>query len=129
MPPLKLSPHPKVKESEEQKELANWLIEVVLPSHVMNHIKLKRQYSKNYDCVGVLFLSLCNFGEFFEETYEGGRNLLRVLNEISVDFDRLFDEPQYASVEKIKSIGIIMLFSWPNLEITVRRKDEKLCVY
>lgn len=97
--------HRKVKETEEQKELANWLIEVVLPSHVMNHIKLKKQYSKNYDCVGVLFLSLCNFGEFFEETYEGGRNLLRVLNEISVDFDRLFDEPQYASVEKIKSIG------------------------
>lgn len=97
--------HLKVKDTEEQRELANWLIEVVLPSHVMDCVKLKQQYSKNYDCVGVLFLSLCNFGEFFEETYEGGRNLLRVLNEISVDFDRLFDEPQYANVEKIKSIG------------------------
>jgi len=95
----------KVQETREQKDLASWLIDVVLPTHVIDHVKLKKQYSKNYDCVGVLFLSLCNFGEFFEETFEGGRNLLRVLNEISVDFDRLFDEPKYSNVEKIKSIG------------------------
>ncbi len=95
----------KVTYATEQKELANWLIEVVLPNHVVSHVQAKKQYSRNYDCVGVLFVSLCNFGEFFEETYEGGRELLRVLNEITVDFDRLFDEPKYTNVEKIKSIG------------------------
>lgn len=50
-------------------------------------------------------MSLCNFSEFFEEAFEGGRELLRVLNEITVDFDGLLDEPKYKNVEKIKSIG------------------------
>lgn len=95
----------RVKNSREQKELANWLIEVVLPTHVMDYIKERRQYSRNYDHVGVLFVSLCNFSEFFEEAYEGGRELLRVLNEITIDFDRMFDEPRYKNIEKIKSIG------------------------
>jgi len=95
----------KVMYATEQKELANWLIEVVLPNHVVSHVQAKKQYSRNYDCVGVLFVNLCNFSEFYEETYEGGRELLRVLNEITVDFDRLFDDPKYSDVEKIKSIG------------------------
>ncbi len=92
----------KVTYAREQKELANWLIEVVLPTHVVDHVQEKKQYSKNHECVGVLFVSLCNFWEFFEESYEGGRELLRVLNEITIDFDRLFDEPKYKNVEKIK---------------------------
>ncbi|CAF0901498.1 unnamed protein product [Brachionus calyciflorus] len=95
----------KITHAKEQKELANWLIDIVIPAHVISHVKEKRQYSRNYDCVGVLFVSLCNFSEFFEESYEGGRELLRVLNEISIDFDRLFDEPKFKNVEKIKSIG------------------------
>lgn len=114
----------KVKDAREQKDLANWLIEVVLPTHVISHVQLKKQYSKNYDCVGVLFLSLCNFSEFFEETFEGGRNLLRVLNEISVDFDRLFDEPQYANVEKIKSIGPTFMIA-SGLQNTENKPDKK----
>jgi class 3 adenylate cyclase len=95
----------KIKNAKEQKELTNWLIEVVLPNHVVGFIKEKKQYSQNYDSVGVLFVSLCNFSEFFEEAYEGGRELLRVLNEITIDFDRMFDEPRYKNIEKIKSIG------------------------
>ena len=95
----------KVKYAKEQKELADWLIGVVLPNNVIGYVQEKRQYSCNYESVGVLFVSLCNFGEFFEETYEGGRELLRILNEITVDFDRLFDEPKYSNIEKIKSIG------------------------
>ncbi len=114
----------KVQETREQKDLASWLIDVVLPTHVIDHVKLKKQYSKNYDCVGVLFLSLCNFGEFFEETFEGGRNLLRVLNEISVDFDRLFDEPKYANVEKIKSIGSTFMIA-SGLQNTSNDPDNK----
>lgn len=103
--------HLRVVNAREQKELASWLIDVVLPSHVVNHVKEKKQYSRNYDCVGVLFVSLCNFWEFFEESYEGGRELLRVLNEITVDFDRLFDDPKYKNVEKIKSIGSTIMIA------------------
>lgn len=95
----------KITNAKEQKDLANWLIDIVIPSHVISYVKEKKQYSMNYECVGVLFVSLCNFSEFFEESYEGGRELLRVLNEISIDFDRLLDEPKYNEIEKIKSIG------------------------
>jgi class 3 adenylate cyclase len=101
----------KVAYAKEQKELANWLIEVVLPAHVVDNVKEKKQYSRNFNCVGVLFVSLCNFGEFFEETYAGGRELLRILNEITVDFDRLFDDPKYKDIEKIKSIGSTIMIA------------------
>ena len=114
----------KVANTKEKKELANWLIEVVLPNHVVTNVKEKKPYSRNYDCVGVLFVSLCNFGEFFEETYESGRELLRVLNEISVDFDRLYDEPKYKNLEKIKSIGpTFMIASGLSPEINNDKND------
>jgi class 3 adenylate cyclase len=115
----------KVTYAREQKELANWLIEVVLPAHVVDHVQEKKQYSKNHECVGVLFVSLCNFWEFFEESYEGGRELLRVLNEITVDFDRLFDDPKYKNVEKIKSIGsTFMIASGLNPEASQDESDK-----
>jgi class 3 adenylate cyclase len=93
------------KTNNEQKELANWLIDVVLPAHVVEHVQARKQYSRNYDCVGVLFVSLCNYSEFYEEKFLGGRELIRILNEITVDFDRLFDDPKYQNIEKIKNIG------------------------
>jgi class 3 adenylate cyclase len=94
-----------INSSKDQKDLANWLIDVVIPAHVVEHVKAKKQYSHNYDCVGVLFVSLCNYAEFYEETFQGGRELIRVLNEISIDFDQLLDDPRYRNIEKIKSIG------------------------
>lgn len=119
--------HLRVTYAREQKELANWLIDVVLPLHVVDHVKEKKQYSSNYKCVGVLFVSLCNFWEFFEESYEGGRELLRVLNEITVDFDRLFDDPKYKNVEKIKSIGsTIMIASGLNPEESINESNKHL---
>lgn len=95
----------KVNSTKEEKDLANWLIDVVIPAHVVEHVKAKKQYSHNYECVGVLFVSLCNYAEFYEETFQGGREFIRVLNEISIDFDQVLDEPRYRSIEKIKSIG------------------------
>ena len=95
----------------------------------MAHIKEKRQYSKNYNHVGVLFVSLCNFSEFFEEAYEGGRELLRVLNEITIDFDRMFDEPRYKNIEKIKSIGSTYMIAsglCPNDEDNEQSSSDEL---
>lgn len=36
---------------------------------------------------------------------QGGREFLRVLNELFMDFEELFNEPKYKDVEKIKTIG------------------------
>jgi adenylate cyclase 9 len=41
----------------------------------------------------------------YEENFEGGREFLRVLNEVIGDFDELLDRADFAHVEKIKTIG------------------------
>ena len=68
----------------------------------------------------VLFASITNWNEMYEENFEGGREFLRVLNEVIGDFDELLDRPEFChgsferlavefvgllSVEKIKTIG------------------------
>lgn len=55
--------------------------------------------------MGVIFASIVNFSEFYEETYEGGKECYRVLNELIGDFDELLRKDEFKSVEKIKTIG------------------------
>lgn len=120
----------KVNSTKEEKDLANWLIDVVIPAHVVEHVKAKKQYSHNYDCVGVLFVSLCNYAEFYEETFQGGRELIRVLNEISIDFDQVLDEPRYRSIEKIKSIGsTFMIASGLNVDDDDNNRNDPVKRY
>lgn len=66
---------------------------------------MTQSYSKNHDSVGVIFASIVNFSEFYEESYEGGKECYRVLNELIGDFDELLRKPEFKSVEKIKTIG------------------------
>lgn len=66
---------------------------------------MTQSYSKNHDSVGVIFASIVNFSEFYEESYEGGKECYRVLNELIGDFDDLLRKPEFKSVEKIKTIG------------------------
>lgn len=66
---------------------------------------MTQSYSKNHDSVGVIFASIVNFSEFYEETYEGGKECYRVLNELIGDFDELLRKEEFKSVEKIKTIG------------------------
>lgn len=67
--------------------------------------QVTQSYSKNHDSVGVIFASIVNFSEFYEETYEGGKECYRVLNELIGDFDELLRKDEFKSVEKIKTIG------------------------
>lgn len=67
--------------------------------------QVTQSYSKNHDSVGVIFASIVNFSEFYEESYEGGKECYRVLNELIGDFDELLRKPEFKSVEKIKTIG------------------------
>ena len=66
-------------------------------------LKTKAKYSENHRDVGVVFASIINFNDLYDESYHGGKEYLRVLNEIIGDMDDLLQ--RYSSVEKIKTIG------------------------
>ncbi|XP_037086581.1 adenylate cyclase type 9-like isoform X1 [Pollicipes pollicipes] len=82
---------------------ADWLLHQIIPVHVADVIKTKAKYSENHHDVAVVFASIINFNALYDETYHGGREYLRVLNEIIGDMDDLLKK--YPSVEKIKTIG------------------------
>ncbi|XP_069761465.1 adenylate cyclase type 9 isoform X1 [Narcine bancroftii] len=91
---------------QSMKDQADWLLHNIIPAHVADQLKVTPHYSKNHEDVGVIFASIVNFSEFYEENYEGGKECYRVLNELIGDFDELLSKPQYNSnIEKIKTIG------------------------
>ncbi|KAJ3614048.1 hypothetical protein NHX12_017625 [Muraenolepis orangiensis] len=90
---------------QNMRDQAEWLLGNIIPIHVAEQLKVTQSYSKNHDNVGVIFASIVNFSEFYEESYEGGKECYRVLNELIGDFDELLRKPEFANVEKIKTIG------------------------
>jgi len=50
-----------------------------------------------------------NFDDFYDESFEGGKEYLRVLNELLGDFEDLFDLEKYKDIEKIKTIGSCLM--------------------
>uniref|UniRef100_A0A3Q4NBN5 adenylate cyclase n=1 Tax=Neolamprologus brichardi TaxID=32507 RepID=A0A3Q4NBN5_NEOBR len=99
-------------EMETMENVNKLLLQNVLPLHVASffvgkNINNQDLYSQSYDCVCVLFASVPQFKEFYNETSENndGLECLRFLNEIISDFDELLSKPKFSSVEKIKTIG------------------------
>ncbi|KAK1162787.1 hypothetical protein AOXY_G17736 [Acipenser oxyrinchus oxyrinchus] len=90
---------------QTMRDQADWLLRNIIPYHVAEQLKVTQSYSKNHDNVGVIFASIVNFSEFYEENYEGGKECYRVLNELIGDFDELLNKQQYSNIEKIKTIG------------------------
>lgn len=90
---------------QSMRDQADWLLRNIIPFHVAEQLKVSQSYSKNHDSGGVIFASIVNFSEFYEENYEGGKECYRVLNELIGDFDELLSKPDYGSIEKIKTIG------------------------
>ncbi|XP_040853445.1 adenylate cyclase type 9-like [Ochotona curzoniae] len=90
---------------QSMRDQADWLLRNIIPYHVAEQLKVSQTYSKNHDSGGVIFASIVNFSEFYEENYEGGKECYRVLNELIGDFDELLGKPDYSSIEKIKTIG------------------------
>uniref|UniRef100_A0A8C3VY40 Adenylate cyclase type 9 n=1 Tax=Catagonus wagneri TaxID=51154 RepID=A0A8C3VY40_9CETA len=90
---------------QSMRDQADWLLRNIIPYHVAEQLKVSQTYSKNHDNGGVIFASIVNFSEFYEENYEGGKECYRVLNELIGDFDELLSKPGYSSIEKIKTIG------------------------
>ena len=88
------------------KNQADWLLHNIIPNHVSDQLKKTMQeYSENHHDVGIVFASLVNFNELYDESYMGGKEYLRVLNELISDFDEVLDRPEFKNVEKIKTIG------------------------
>jgi adenylate cyclase 9 len=93
-------------EIEKERERADWLLRNILPSHVIEPLRLLGgSYSRNHPCVGVLFASLINFHLLYEEQYEGGKFYARILNEFYGDIEELFLQTRFEKIEKIKTIG------------------------
>ncbi|KAM3597694.1 uncharacterized protein V6R79_008119 [Siganus canaliculatus] len=90
---------------QNMRDQADWLLRNIIPIHVAEQLKVTQSYSKNHDNVGVIFASIVNFSEFYEESYEGGKECYRVLNELIGDFDELLRKPAFSNIEKIKTIG------------------------
>ena len=52
---------------------------------------------------------MTNFDSFYDESFQGGIELLRVLNELIIDMEELFTEERFRDVEKIKTIGSCLM--------------------
>ncbi|KAL1509814.1 hypothetical protein ABEB36_004495 [Hypothenemus hampei] len=87
------------------KNQADYLIYNIVPEHVAEQLKKDAKYSENFKNVGIIFASIVNFNEMYDESFESGREFLRVLNELIADFDELLYRNEFECVEKIKTIG------------------------
>ncbi|XP_060564084.1 adenylate cyclase type 2-like isoform X2 [Ruditapes philippinarum] len=100
-------------EEEEVKTtgaLNKMLLENILPVHVAEYFlgnTRKELYSESYEYVAVMFASIPNFKEFYQQNSANkhGLECIRVLNEIIADFDQLLSRARFRGVEKIKTIG------------------------
>lgn len=71
-------------------------MENILPAHVAEHYLAARNasqdlYHERYSCIAVMFASIPNFKEFYDETdvNKQGLECLRLLNEIICEFDKV----------------------------------------
>ncbi|GMS89568.1 hypothetical protein PENTCL1PPCAC_11743, partial [Pristionchus entomophagus] len=87
------------------RDQADWLLNNVIPPHAVESLKTDTKYSENHHNTAVLFASITNWNDMYEENFEGGREFLRVLNEVIGDFDELLERPEFNQIEKIKTIG------------------------
>ncbi|XP_031784566.1 adenylate cyclase type 2 isoform X2 [Nasonia vitripennis] len=98
-------------EVETMRGINKILLENILPAHVAGHFLATREnqdlYHESYNSIAVMFASIPNYKEFYDETdiNKQGLECLRLLNEIICDFDKLLLKPKYSSIEKIKTIG------------------------
>ncbi|XP_056649176.1 adenylate cyclase type 2-like isoform X4 [Diorhabda sublineata] len=98
-------------EVETMRGINKILLENILPAHVAEHFLNTRitedLYHERYSCVAVMFASIPNYKEFYDESdvNKQGLECLRLLNEIICEFDKLLLKPKFSCIEKIKTIG------------------------
>ncbi|KAF2905422.1 hypothetical protein ILUMI_00748 [Ignelater luminosus] len=99
-------------EVETMRGINKILLENILPAHVAEHYLATRDnnqdlYHERYSCIAVMFASIPNFKEFYDENdvNKQGLECLRLLNEIICEFDKILSKPKFSCIEKIKTIG------------------------
>lgn len=99
-------------EVETMRGINKILLENILPAHVAEHFltnvrAIQDLYHERYSSIAVMFASIPNYKEFYDETdiNKQGLECLRLLNEIICDFDKLLLKPKFSGIEKIKTIG------------------------
>ena len=108
---------------QSMKNQADWLLNNIIPKHVADQLKNTAKYSENHRDVGIIFASIVNFNEMYDESYLGGKEYLRVLNELIADFDDLLTKLEFQNVEKIKTIGSTFMAA-SGLNPDVRRQNK-----
>ncbi|XP_047113588.1 adenylate cyclase type 9 [Schistocerca piceifrons] len=108
---------------QNMKNQADLLLHNIIPKHVADQLKNTAKYSENHHDVGIIFASIVNFNEMYDESYLGGKEYLRVLNELIGDFDELLTKPEFRNVEKIKTIGSTFMAA-SGLNPGVRRQSQ-----
>ncbi|XP_039755318.1 adenylate cyclase type 2 isoform X2 [Pararge aegeria] len=100
------------EEVETMRGINKILLENILPAHVAQHFltlvaSKDELYHERYSSIAVMFASIPNYKEFYDETdvNKQGLECLRLLNEIICDFDKLLLKPKFSGIEKIKTIG------------------------
>lgn len=83
-------------EVETMRGINKILLENILPAHVAEHFLAARSgsqdlYHERYSCIAVMFASIPNYKEFYDENdvNKQGLECLRLLNEIICDFDKV----------------------------------------
>uniref|UniRef100_F6UW56 adenylate cyclase n=1 Tax=Ciona intestinalis TaxID=7719 RepID=F6UW56_CIOIN len=100
-----------------EKRKVNQLIQNFIPSHVYEEMKFlsvkngQPLYSKTHEKVGVIFATIVNFNELYEESFEGGMEFIRYLSELISDVDDLLNLQEYKDIEKIKTIGTTFMIA------------------
>jgi len=99
---------------KEEEKVTTQLFNTIIPKHVSDQFLSELRYSHSYEHVGVIFASVTNFWDFYEEKFEGGMGCIRVLNEIVRDIDDLLmsvdnstnrGDARWAAIQKIKTVG------------------------
>jgi adenylate cyclase 9 len=53
------------------RDQADWLLTNIIPQHAVEELKVSTKYSENHEMTAVLFASITNWHEMYEENFEG----------------------------------------------------------
>lgn len=53
------------------RDQADWLLTNIIPQNAVESLKCSTKYSENHSMTAVLFATITNWNEMYEETFEG----------------------------------------------------------